>query len=57
MSLEGTRDKLEWLKRAFECELKNTYGIENWNDMSRIHDEEVNKIAECNLLHDIRLAV
>ena len=32
---------------------KNTHGIENHNDMSRIYDNEVNKIAECNLLHDI----
>ena len=40
--------------RLFECELKNTYGIENLNDMERIHDDEVNKIAECNSLDDIK---
>ena len=32
---------------------KNTYGIKNQNDMTRIHDKEVNKISEYNLLHDI----
>ena len=53
MSLEDIKEKLESRKRAFECELKNTYGVENQNDMTRIHDNEVNKIAECNLLHDI----
>ena len=37
----------------FECKQKNPYGIENRNDMTHIHDKEVNKIAECNLLHDI----
>ena len=34
-------------------EQKNTYGIENQNDMTRIHDNKVNKIDERNLLHDI----
>ena len=29
MSLEDTKEKLEWRKRAFKHELKNTYGIEN----------------------------
>ena len=32
---------------------KNTYGIENYNGMTRIHDNEVNNTPECNLLHDI----
>ena len=32
---------------------KNTYGIKNQNNMTRIHDKEVNKISEYNLLHDI----
>ena len=31
---------------------KNSYGIENRNDMKRIHKNEVNNIAEWNLLHD-----
>ena len=30
-----------------------SYVIENLNDMTRINDKEVHKIAECNLLHDI----
>ena len=38
--------------RAFECEQKISYGIENQNDMTRIHDKKVNKIVGCNLLHD-----
>ena len=37
----------------FNIKFKNTYGIENQNDMTRIHDNKANKIAECNLLHDI----
>ena len=45
--------KLKRHKRAFEQEIENVYGIENQNDMMRIHDEKVNKIAECNLPHDI----
>ena len=53
MILEDTKEKLEWRKHAFECEQKNSFGIENKNNMTRIHDKEVNKISECNLLHDI----
>ena len=53
MSFEDTKEKLEWHKREFECELENTYGIENQNYMTRIHDDKVNKIYECNLLDDI----
>ena len=41
MSLEGTKEKLEWRKRAFECGLKNTCGIKNRNDMMCIHNDEV----------------
>ena len=40
MSIEDTTKKLEWRKRAFECKLENTYGTENLNDMTRIHDEK-----------------
>ena len=53
MSLEETKEKLEWHKHEFECEQKITHGIENQNYITRIHDNEVNKTAECNLLHDI----
>ena len=53
MSLEDTKEKLEWRKRAFEWKLKNTYGIKNLNDMMHIHEKEVNKIAEWNILHDM----
>ena len=53
MSLEDTEEKIEWRKRSFECKQKNSYGIENQDNMMRIHDREVNQISECNILHDI----
>ena len=53
MSLDETKIRLKWRKRAFLCKQKITYGIENQNDMTCIHDNEVNKIAEYNVLHDI----
>ena len=34
-------------------EYESSYVIENWNKMIYIHDNEVNIIAECNLLCDI----
>ena len=37
----------------FECELKNTYGVENQNGMTCIHDNKVNNMNECNLIHDM----
>ena len=48
-----TQKKLEWRKCAFECKIKNTYEIEIQNGMACIHYNEVNNIAELNLLHDI----
>ena len=53
MSLEETKEILDWSKHAFEYEKKNSYGIENQNDIMRIHNNEVKNIYECNLLHDI----
>ena len=53
MSLEYKKESLEWHKHGFECGHENTYGIENRNDMTRINDDEVNNISECNFLHDI----
>ena len=53
MSLEETKEKLEWRKRVFEWEHKISYGIENQNGMTHIHDKEVNKITEWYLLHYI----
>ena len=44
MSQDDTREKLEWRKSKFECELKNTYGIENQNYMTRIHYNKVKNI-------------
>ena len=46
-------EKLDSWKRVFEYKRKSSYGIENINDMPRIHNIEVGNIAECNLLHDI----
>ena len=43
MSLEETKEKIELRKRAFEYEQKSKYGIENQNNMTCIHDKEVNK--------------
>ena len=37
MSLEGTKEKIEWCKRTFKYEQKITYRIKNQNDMTRIH--------------------
>ena len=53
MSLEYTKEKLECRKCEFEWEQKISYGIENQNDMARIHAKGVNVIYGCNLLHDI----
>ena len=39
MSLEETKEKLEWRKRALECEQIISYGIENWNDITFIHEK------------------
>ena len=53
MSLEDTKENIELRKSAFQYQKKKSYGIKNLNDMTRIHDNEVNNISECNLLHDI----
>ena len=42
-------EKKEWYKRVFEIKLENIYD----NGMTCIHENEVNKIAEFHLLHDI----
>ena len=44
---------MNYVKREIFCELKNAYGIEIQNGMTCIPDNEVNNIAELNLLHDI----
>ena len=53
MSLEETKETVELHKRVFEFEFKNTYEIEKHNAMTRMHDNKVNNITECNLLHDV----
>ena len=37
----------------FKCELENTYDIEIQKGMTCIHGNKLNKLSECNLLHDI----
>ena len=53
MGFEDTKETLELRKIVFECKQKNSYGIENRNDMIHIHEKEVNEIAEYNLVKDI----
>ena len=53
MSLDEKKENIEWRKPTFECELENTCKIGKYNGMTRIHGNKVNKLAECNLIHDI----
>ena len=53
MSLDEKEEKKERHKCEFESELKNIYDIKNQNGIIFIHENEVNKISEYNLLHDI----
>ena len=53
MSLDKNKENAEWRKYAFESELENKYDIEIQIGTACIHVNEVNKISECNLLHDI----
>ena len=53
MSLDEKKEKTEWRKHDFESEMENTYDIIIHNCMSCIHGNKVNKLAQCNLLHDI----
>ena len=46
-SLKMSLDKKEQRKREFESELINIYDITIPNGMNYIHENEVNKIAEC----------
>ena len=39
-------------EHAFERKVKNAYEIEKITDMTRIHDDKVNKISEWNWLLD-----
>ena len=41
------------MARAFECELESIYDIKRQNIITCIHEKKVNKISECNLLHNI----
>ena len=42
-----------WHKRAIESEIKNIYDIKRPNGMSFIHENEVNRVSECNLINDM----
>ena len=53
MSLEDTKEKLEWSKRVFEYKQNNSYEIKNRNYVMCIHKNEVKNIAEWNLLYNI----
>ena len=46
-------DEKKWCKRALESKLIYIYDIKGPNGMNCIHDNEVNKISDWNLLHDI----
>ena len=52
-SIEENKKKIDLHKRAFEYENKISFEIENRNDMTRINNNEVKNISECNLLHDM----
>ena len=40
MSLDDMKEKTEWRKRAFECEVENTHEIEKQNGMTFIHGKK-----------------
>ena len=39
-------ESIEWRKRAFERDLKNTYYIKRPNGMDFIYENQLNKISE-----------
>ena len=43
----------EWHKCEFWNKQENIYDTKSLNDMNHIHDNTVNNIAECSLLHHI----
>ena len=49
MSLEETKEKIELRKSAFECKQKNTFGIENQNYMTRMHENKLIYMCYCAL--------
>ena len=51
MSLDETKEKIEWHKRALEYESSDV--IENRAKVIYIHDHEVKNIAQWDLLHNI----
>ena len=46
-------EKKQWSKHAFEIKLKNIYYIKRQNGMTCIHENNINKMSEFNLIHDI----
>ena len=53
MSHDENKYKTEWCKHEFENGLKNKNEIEIQNGMTCINENKVNKLAQCNLLHDM----
>ena len=53
MTLDDKKENTEWLKRAFQSKLENTYDIESHNGITCIYANKVNKSSEFNLLHYI----
>ena len=51
MSLDETKEKIDWRKRVFKYEC--SYVIENRNEMIYIHDKKLKNISECIFLHNI----
>ena len=43
----------KWRDFAFDSEPNFIYDTKIMNDLNHIHDNKVNNIAECNLIHDI----
>ena len=48
-------DEKKLHKPAFESKLKIIYDMKRLNNMNHIHDNKVNKIAECNVLHNMKI--
>ena len=53
MSFDDMKENTEQRKRAFKIKLENIYDIEIQKGMTCIHRNKLNKLAECNLQHNI----
>ena len=50
---EISPDDKYWCRRSFESKIENICDIKWQNGMTFIHTNEVNKMVECDLLHDV----